>query len=146
MKNRNILYETLKRYLEYNFELTKAQGEFYAKEVMDKEIAKLKTENVALRERLEKAVELPCKLYDKVWDKNRSEFEILEIRVTGTNFYIYCGNKTTGETVYFDGEDIGDEWFTTEEACDLHRRAFGLDKPKNESDEVRLAELKGEER
>ena len=102
----------------------------------------LKTENVALRERLEKAVELPCKLYDKVWDKNRSEFEILEIRVTGTNFYIYCGNKTTGETVYFDGEDIGDEWFTTEEACDLHRRAFGLDKPKNESDEVRLAELK----
>lgn len=113
---------------------------------MDKVIAKLKTENVALRERLEKAVELPCKLYDKVWDKNRSEFEILEIRVTGTNFYIYCGNKTTGETVYFDGEDIGDEWFTTEEACDLHRRAFGLDKPKNESDEVRLAELKGEER
>lgn len=112
---------------------------------MDKVIAKLKTENVALRERLEKAVELPCKLYDKVWDKNRSEFEILEIRVTGTNFYIYCGNKTTGETVYFDGEDIGDEWFTTEEACDLHRRAFGLDKPKNESDEVRLAELKGEE-
>lgn len=105
----------------------------------------LKTENAALRERLEKAVELPCKLYDKVWDKNRSEFEILEIRVTGTNFYIYCGNKTTGETVYFDGEDIGDEWFTTEEACDLHRRAFGLDKPKNESDEVRLAELKGEE-
>lgn len=113
---------------------------------MDKVIAKLKTENVDLRERLEKAVELPCKLYDKVWDKNRSEFEILEIRVTGTNFYIYCGNKTTGETVYFDGEDIGDEWFTTEEACDLHRRAFGLDKPKNESDEVRLAELKGEER
>lgn len=113
---------------------------------MDKVIAKLKTENVALRERLEKAVELPCKLYDKVWDKNRSEFEILEIRVTGTNFYIYCGNKTTGETVYFDGEDIGDEWFTTEEACDLHRRAFGLDKPKNESDEVRLSELKGEER
>ena len=105
-----------------------------------------KTENATLRERLEKAVELPCKLYDKVWDKNRSEFEILEIRVTGTNFYIYCGNKTTGETVYFDGEDIGDEWFTTEEACDLHRRAFGLDKPKNESDEVRLAELKGEER
>lgn len=113
---------------------------------MDKVIAKLKTENVALRERLEKAVELPCKLYDKVWDKNRSEFEILEIRVTGTNFYIYCGNKTTGETVYFDGEDIGDEWFTTEEACDLHRRAFGLDKPKNESDEVRLAELKGEKK
>lgn len=35
MKNRNILYETLKRYLEYNFELTKAQGEFYAKEVID---------------------------------------------------------------------------------------------------------------
>lgn len=115
-------------------------------DALDKAEARLvdaiKTENVALRERLEKAVELPCKLYDKVWDKNRSEFEILEIRVTGTNFYIYCGNKTTGETVYFDGEDIGDEWFTTEEACDLHRRAFGLDKPKNESDEVRLAELK----
>lgn len=35
MRNRNILYETLKRYLEYNFELTKAQGEFYAKEVID---------------------------------------------------------------------------------------------------------------
>lgn len=72
-------------------------------------IQRLKAENATLRERLEKAVELPCKLYDKVWDKNRSEFEILEIRVTGTNFYIYCGNKTTGETVYFDGEDIGDE-------------------------------------
>lgn len=35
MKNRDILYETLKRYLEDNFELTKAQGEFYAKEVID---------------------------------------------------------------------------------------------------------------
>lgn len=137
--------EELKRFSE-----TKQKEKVYSVDdlisEMDKVIAKLKTENVALRERLEKAVELPCKLYDKVWDKNRSEFEILEIRVTGTNFYIYCGNKTTGETVYFDGEDIGDEWFTTEEACDLHRRAFGLDKPKNESDEVRLAELKGEER
>lgn len=35
MKNKEILYETLKRYLEYNFELTKVQGEFYAKEVID---------------------------------------------------------------------------------------------------------------
>lgn len=35
MKNRDILYETLKRYLEDNFELTKAQGKFYAKEVID---------------------------------------------------------------------------------------------------------------
>lgn len=35
MKNKEILYETLKRYLEDNFELTKAQGEFYAKEVID---------------------------------------------------------------------------------------------------------------
>ena len=35
MKNRDILYEMLKRYLEDNFELTKAQGEFYAKEVID---------------------------------------------------------------------------------------------------------------
>ena len=116
------------------------------KEGITKEIEALKTENAALRERLEKSVVLPCKLYDKVWDKNRSEFEILEIRVTGTNFYIYCGNKTTEKTICFDGEDKGDEWFTTEAACDLHRRAFGLDKPKNESAEARLAELKGEER
>lgn len=35
MKNKEILYESLKRYLEYNFELTKAQGEFYAKEIID---------------------------------------------------------------------------------------------------------------
>lgn len=112
----------------------------YEADAIIKGIEMLKAENVALRERLERSVELPCKLYDKVWDKNRSDFEILEIRVTGTNFYIYCGNKTTGKTVCFDGEDIGDEWFTTEEACDLHCRAFGLDKPKNESAEVRPAE------
>lgn len=38
MKNRDILYETLKRYLEYNFELTKAQGEFYAKAASRKRV------------------------------------------------------------------------------------------------------------
>ena len=109
-----------------------------------KSIEQLKSENAALRERLEKAVELPVKLYSKVWDKNRKEFEIIGIELHGTNYYINCANKATGEIASFDGEDIGDEWFTTEELCDLHRRAFGLDKSKIESAEARLAELKGE--
>lgn len=114
------------------------------KEQIVKEIEALKSENAALCERLEKAVELPVKLYSKVWDKNRKEFEIIGIELHGTNYYINCANKATGEIASFDGEDIGDEWFTTEELCDLHRRAFGLDKSKIESAEARLAELKGE--
>lgn len=112
-------------------------------ETLEKENEQLKAENAALRERLEKAVELPVKLYSKVWDKNRKEFEIIGIELHGTNYYINCANKATGEIASFDGEDIGDEWFTTEELCDLHRRAFGLDKSKIESAEARLAEPKG---
>lgn len=109
-------------------------------------ISLLESENAALRERLEKAVELPVKLYSKVWDKNRKEFEIIGIELHGTNYYIKCANKATGEIASFDGEDIGDEWFTTEELCDLHRRAFGLDKSKIESDEASIAEIKGEKK
>ena len=103
----------------------------------------LEKENAALRERLENAVELPVKLYSKVWDKNRKEFEIIGIELHGTNYYINCANKATGEIASFDGEDIGDEFFTTEELCDLHRRAFGLDKSKIEAAEASLAELTG---
>lgn len=110
------------------------------------EIIRLRDENAALRERLEKTVELPVKLYSKVWDKNRKEFEIIGIELHGANYYINCANKATGEIASFDGEDIGDEWFTTEELCDLHRRAFGLDKSKIESDEASIAEIKGEKK
>lgn len=111
-----------------------------------KTIEQLKSENAALRERLEKTVELPVKLYSKVWDKNRKEFEIIGIELHGTNYYIKCANKATGENASFDGEDVGDEWFTTEESCDLHRRAFGLDKSKIEADEASIAEIKGEKK
>lgn len=37
-------------------------------EAREEEISRLKTENAALRERLEKAVELPCKIGDKVYE------------------------------------------------------------------------------
>lgn len=111
-------------------------------EALEKESEQLKVENVALRERLEKAVELPVKLYSKVWDKYRKEFDVIGIELHGTNYYINCANKATGESASFDGEDIGDEWFTTEEACDLHRRVFGFDKPSEAA--ARLEELKGE--
>nr|DAW51392.1 MAG TPA: Cell cycle protein [Caudoviricetes sp.] len=109
---------------------------------MDKVIAELKTENAALRERLEKSVELPVKVGDLVYlagapqNSSRIEAEIEVIRFTNGHITYewvqYDGSSELTECWdegYFEIEDIGKTVFLTHEAA-----------------EARLAELKGEER
>lgn len=109
-------------------------------ETLEKEKEQLKAENAALRERLEKAVELPCKVGDTIFyvqyfcdykgcDSTTQLFccgckEMIE-REKHKEKYVICEKSF----VLKDLEKIGKKYFTTREAA-----------------ESRLAELKGEER
>ena len=106
-------------------------------ETLEKENERLKAENAALRERLEKAVELPCKVGDTIFyvqyfcdykgcDSTTQQFccgckEMIE-REKHKEKYVICEKSF----VLKDLEKIGKEYFTRREAA-----------------EARLAELKG---
>lgn len=97
------------------------------------EIRRLETENADLRERLEKAVELPCKVGDKVYcihgmsNPEMLEWQVNEIRITDHNYMLQLGRAGTKDYRNEASQFYGKWWFTTREAA-----------------EARLAELKGE--
>ena len=95
---------------------------------LDNRYNKLKAENAALRERLEKAVELPVKIGDRVFyiighSPTIEECEVEEIVIERTNptFAVFrfrridTGIKATGFL-----SDYGKRWFTSREAADAH--------------------------
>lgn len=90
-------------------------------------------ENAALRERLEKAVELPCKVRDKVYcihgmsNPEMLEWQVNEIRITDHNYMLQLGRAGTKDYRNEASQFYGKWWFTSREAA-----------------EARLAELKGE--
>ena len=98
----------------------------------EKIIAGLQTENAALRERLEKAVELPCKVGDKVYcihgvsNPEMLEWQVNEIRITDHNYMLQLGRAGTKDYRNEASQFYGKWWFTTREAA-----------------LARLAELKG---
>lgn len=138
MKNR--LLDLLIEFDEMGFAPTTIceDPEEYAKKWRDQvweAVKALETENAALRERLDKAVELPCKVGDNVFcivgiDPAVEEFEVEEILIKRTDpifaFFrlrgIDIGVKTSCVLSQF-----GKRWFTELEAA-----------------EARLEELKGE--
>ena len=93
----------------------------------------LKAENAVLRERLEKAVELPCKIGDEVYCIHRMsnpemlEWQVNEIRITDHNYMLQLGRAGTKDYRSEASQFYGKWWFTTREAA-----------------LARLAELKGE--
>ena len=97
----------------------------------NKELEKLEAENAALRERLDKAVELPCKVGDKVYCIHRLsnpemlEWQVNEIRITDHNYMLQLGRAGTKDYRNEASQFYGKWWFTTREAA-----------------EARLAELK----
>ena len=96
-------------------------------------IQRLKAENAALRERLDKAVELPCRVGDKVYCIHRMsnpemlEWQVNEIRITDHNYMLQLGRAGTKDYRSEASQFYGKWWFTELEAA-----------------EARLAELKGE--
>ena len=101
----------------------------------EKIIAGLQAENAALRERLDKAVELPCKVGDKVYcihgmsNPEMLEWQVNEIRITDHNYMLQLGRAGTKDYRNEASQFYGKWWFTTREAA-----------------LARLAELKGEEK
>ena len=97
------------------------------------EIRRLEAENAALRSRLEEAVELPCKVGDKVYcihgmsNPEMLEWQVNEIRITDHNYMLQLGRAGTKDYRNEASQFYGKWWFTTREAA-----------------EARLAELKGE--
>lgn len=95
-------------------------------------IERLKAENAELRKKLEKAVELPCKVGDKVYCIHRMsnpemlEWQVNEIRITDHNYMLQLGRAGTKDYRSEASQFYGKWWFTELEAA-----------------EARLAELKG---
>ena len=71
----------------------------------DKEISRLQAENAELRARLEKAVELPCKVGDTVYEKGMYEGDVYEHRIRKIIF--------DAEKISFDCTAIGNSIFLT---------------------------------
>ena len=99
------------------------------------QIEQLKAENAALRERLSRAVELPCKVGDKVYcihgmsNPEMLEWQVNEIRITDHNYMLQLGRAGTKDYRNEASQFYGKWWFTELEAA-----------------LARLAELKGEEK
>ena len=96
------------------------------------QIEQLKAENAALRERLSRAVELPCKVGDKVYcihgmsNPEMLEWQVNEIRITDHNYMLQLGRAGTKDYRNEASQFYGKWWFTELEAA-----------------LARLAELKG---
>ena len=97
------------------------------------EIYRLKAENAALRERLEKTGELPCRVGDKVYcihgmsNPELLEWQVNEIRITDHNYMLQLGRAGTKDYRNEASQFYGKWWFTELEAA-----------------EACLSELKGE--
>lgn len=96
------------------------------------EIKRLEAENAELRARLNKAVELPCKVGDKVYcihgisNPEILEWQVNEIRITDHNYMLQLGRVGTKDYRNEASQFYGKWWFVTHEAA-----------------EARLEELKG---
>ena len=97
-------------------------------------IQRLKAENAALKEKLEKAVELPCKVGDTIYSLDHFDLKIRENKVIAITFLLsnsvnhleVQAHKFRGAVASFESIDFGKDVFTDRSAA-----------------EARLAELKG---
>lgn len=103
-------------------------------ETLEKENEQLKAENAALRERLEKTVELPCKVGDTIYSLDHFDLKIRENKVIAITFLLsnsvnhleVQAHNFRGAVASFESIDFGKDVFTDRSAA-----------------EARLAELKG---
>ena len=101
----------------------------------EKKISDLQSKNAALRERLEKAVELPCKVGDTIYSLDHFDLKIRENKVIAITFLLsnsvnhleVQAHNFRGAVASFESIDFGKDVFTDRSAA-----------------EARLAELKGE--
>ena len=103
-------------------------------ETLEKENEQLKAENADLRERLEKAVELPCKVGDTIYSLDHFDLKIRENKVIAITFLLsnsvnhleVQAHNFRGAVASFESIDFGKDVFTDRSAA-----------------EARLAKLKG---
>lgn len=140
---------------------------FYAERVFERftdalidagigDVKEAETENTALRERLEKSVELPFKLGNRVWFFHYDEETELPDEVVSSIFIggnkkyaflsprVYAGKLITKPNAlcqYFFGE-----YKKFEDECDCNVIPYSECFKTREESEARLAELKGGER
>lgn len=105
------------------------------REQMRKEFDRLTAESAALRERIEKAVELPCRVGDTIYSLDRIDLKIREYKVIAITFLLSNSvNHLEVQAHNFRGA------VASFESIDFGRYVF-----INRADaEARIAELKGE--
>ena len=81
----------------------------------DNKIARLQAENSALRERLDKAIELPCRFGDKVWllgDENIFEGAIGSVVINTKTDVEICDKAMEFQICFVTIDDYNKTWFT----------------------------------
>ena len=79
------------------------------------EIARLTAENAELHARLEKAVELPCRVGDKIYDifeNHIREWEVVKILLVKDGYFVQCGHQGTDDYMHVSNKEYGVWWFT----------------------------------
>lgn len=102
-------------------EVTNKEIEFFAKhnarvrEYVDAEISRLTAENDKLRARLQNAIELPCKVGDKIYNilgLEPMEWEVEKIMLVKDGYFLQCGHKGTDDFMVVSNKEYGEWWFT----------------------------------
>lgn len=82
-------------------------------------IKELEDENQSLRDRIGKAIEIPCEVGDKVYsisEKDIIEWTIQSINILISNinksWYIRCSHNIPYKSTYFADKSYGELWFT----------------------------------
>ena len=79
------------------------------------ENAALKSENAELKARLERAIELPCKVGDKIYHifgLEPMEWEVEKIMLVKDGYFLQCGHKGTDDFMVVSNKECGEWWFT----------------------------------
>ena len=91
-------------------------------------IKELEAENERLRARLENAIELPCKVGDKIYHifgLEPMEWEVEKIMLVKDGYFLQCGHKGTDDFMVGSNKECGEWWFTDRTKAEIKLKEQG---------------------
>lgn len=82
---------------------------------LENKVDELTAENAELRERLDKAIELPVKVGDTIYVElldEIKEWQVEKIELCKDEYFVYCGHADTNDYTFVTSKEYGMRWFT----------------------------------